>query len=145
MVAAGGGGELPKTQLSPRSRLVVRQCELSQDWSALRSFNGTSCLALAYIDALRARARAEGGIMSHYGLLPKGFADGGLGGSRDEFTNTLWTLAGLKAMGAAGEQQQIPQIARASDMYRELRAAFDHAASQQMRSYDGEFQYLPMR
>jgi hypothetical protein len=29
-------------------------------------------------------------------------------------------------------------------MYRELRAAFNVAASQQMRSYDGQFQYLPM-
>ena len=73
--------------------------------------------------------------MGRSGLLPKGFADGGLGGSRDEFTNTLWTLAGLKAIGAAGEQQKIPQIARATTMYRELRTAFNQAATQQMRSY----------
>jgi hypothetical protein len=142
-VVAGGGSEHYKDTAIAMFTLV-RQCELSQDWSALRKFQPNVVAALAYIDSLRARARAEGGIMGHYGLLPKGFADGGLGGSRDEFTNTLWTLAGLKAIGAAGEQQRIPQIARASGMYRELRAAFNLAASQQMRSYDGQFQYLPM-
>ncbi|HUV97103.1 MAG TPA: hypothetical protein VMV98_06500, partial [Acidobacteriaceae bacterium] len=142
-VVAGGGSEHYKDTAIAMFTLV-RQCELSQDWSALREFQPNVVAALAYIDSLRARARSEGGIMGHYGLLPKGFADGGLGGSRDEFTNTLWTLAGLKAIGAAGEQQQIPQIARASGMYRELLAAFNQAASQQMRSDDGQFQYLPM-
>jgi hypothetical protein len=142
-VIAGGGSEHYKDTAIAMFTLV-RQCELSQDWSALREFEPNVVAALAYIDALRARARAEGGVMGQYGLLPKGFADGGLGGSRDEFTNTLWTLAGLKAIGAAGEQQQIPQIARATEMYRELRTAFNNAASQQMRSYDGQFEYLPM-
>jgi len=142
-VVAGGGSEHYKDTAIAMFTLV-RQCELSQDWSALREFQPNVVAALDYIDSLRTRARAEGGIMGNYGLLPKGFADGGLGGSRDEFTNTLWTLAGLKAIGAAGEQQQIPQIARASGMYRELRAAFNQAASQQMRSDDGQFQYLPM-
>jgi hypothetical protein len=142
-VIAGGGSEHYKDTAIAMFTLV-RQCELSQDWSALREFQPNVVAALAYIDALRARARAEGGVMGHYGLLPKGFADGGLGGSRDEFTNTLWTLAGLKAIGAAGEQQKIPQIARATTMYRELRTAFNQAATQQMRSYDGQFEYLPM-
>ncbi|MES2220873.1 MAG: hypothetical protein V4587_07895, partial [Acidobacteriota bacterium] len=116
-VVAGGGSEHYKDTAIAMFTLV-RQCELSQDWSALREFQPNVETALAYIDSLRARARAEGGMMGRYGLLPKGFADGGLGGSRDEFTNTLWTLAGLKAIGAAGEQQQIPPIARASQMYR---------------------------
>lgn len=142
-VVAGGGSEHYKDTAIAMFTLV-RQCELSQDWSALREFQPNVVAALAYIDALRARSRAEGGTMGRYGLLPKGFADGGLGGSRDEFTNTLWTMAGLKAMGAAGEQQKMPQIARATDMYRELRAAFNVAAAQQMRSYRGKFQYLPM-
>ncbi|MHB1935705.1 MAG: hypothetical protein ACYCOR_03885 [Acidobacteriaceae bacterium] len=142
-VVAGGGSEHYKDTAIAMFTLV-RQCELSQDWSALHEFQPNVVSALAYIDSLRARARAEGGTMGRYGLLPKGFADGGLGGSRDEFTNTLWTMAGLKAIGAAGEEQQIPQIARASGMYRELRVAFNQAASQEMRSYGGKFQYLPM-
>lgn len=142
-VIAGGGSEHYKDTAIAMFTLV-RQCELSQDWSALREFQPNVVAALAYIDSLRARAQAEGGVMGRYGLLPKGFADGGLGGSRDEFTNTLWIMAGLKAIGAAGEQQRVPQIARATGMYRELRTAFNAAASQEIRSYHGKFQYLPM-
>ena len=77
---AGGGSEHYKDTAIAMFTLV-RQCELSQDWSALREFEPNVVAALAYIDALRARARAEGSVMGRYGLLPEGFADGGLGGS----------------------------------------------------------------
>lgn len=141
VVAAGGLEHYKDTAIAMFT--TARQCELAQDWSLLREFQPNIVQALDFIDALRARAKKEGSSLGKYGLLPKGFADGGFDGTKDEFTNTWWTLAGLKAIGAAGEQQNLPHIARASTMYKELRANFDAAAAQEMRSFDGKFSYLP--
>lgn len=142
-IVAGGGREHYK-DTAIAMFTVVRQCELGQDWSLLRELEPNIVAGIQFLDSLRARARAEGSALGKYGLLAKGFADGGFDGSRNEFTNTLWTMAGLKAMGAAGEQQGLPRIAYASQIYRELNSAFNQAASVEMRSYDGRFSYLPM-
>jgi hypothetical protein len=123
---------------------VVRECELSQDWSLLRELEPNIVAGIQFLDSLRARARAEGSALGKYGLLAKGFADGGFDGTRGEFTNTLWTMTGLKAIGTAGEQQGLPRLARVSQIHTELYSAFNQAASQEMRSYDGKFSYLPM-
>lgn len=141
-VVAGGGLEHYKDTAIAMFTLV-RQCELSQDWSLLREYKPNVVAALDFIDALRTRSHAEGGVLGRYGLLPKGFSDGGLGVGI-EVTNTLWTMAGLKAIGAAGEKQNIPEIARATRMYRDLYAGFNELPSTEMRSFDGKFQYLPM-
>lgn len=53
-------------------------------------------------------------------------------------------MVGLKTVGAAGEQQGMPHIARATTTYRELQAAFNECAAQEMRSFNGQFEYLPM-
>ncbi len=142
IVAAGGLEHYKDTAIAMFT--LVRQCELSQDWSLLHELEPNVVSAIQFLDSLRARARQEGSALGKYGLLPKGFADGGIRGTRDEFTNTLWTMAGLKAIGAAGEQQKLSKVAYASQLYRELYSAFNRAAPQEMRSFDGKFQYLPM-
>jgi hypothetical protein len=142
IVAAGGSEHYKDTAIAMFT--LVRQCELSQDWSLLRELEPNVVSAIQFLDSLRSRARLEGSSLGRYGLLPKGFADGGFDGSRDELTNTLWTMAGLKAIGAAGEQQKIPKVARATQLYRELYSAFNQAVPHEMRSYDNKFQYLPM-
>jgi hypothetical protein len=142
IVAAGGNEHYKDTAIAMFT--VVRQCELSQDWSLLRELEPNIVVGIKFLESLRARARAEGSALGKYGLLPKGFADGGFDGSRNELTNTLWTMAGLKAIGAAGEEQGLPSVADASRIYRELYAAFSQAALQEMRSYEGKFSYLPM-
>ena len=54
--------------------------------------------AVAFLAQVRERGqRAVNSPNGRYGLLVEGFADGGLAfGS--ELTNTVWTLAGLKAL-----------------------------------------------
>ena len=47
---------------------------------------------------MRDKGKNEDSANGRYGLLPRGFGDGGLGGLRSEFTNTLWAVAGLKAV-----------------------------------------------
>jgi hypothetical protein len=120
--AAGGSEHYKDTAIAMFT--LVRQCELSQNWSLLRELEPKVLSAIQFLDSLRSRARSEGSSLGRYGLLPKGFADGGFDGSRDELTNTLWTMAGLKAIGAAGEQQKIPKVAYATQLYRELYSAF---------------------
>lgn len=123
---------------------LVRQCELSQDWSLLHELEPNVVAGIQFLDSLRERARREGSALGGYGLLPRGFADGGFDGSREELTNTLWTLAGLKAICSAGRQQKLDEVAKAEQLFRELYAAFNEAAQREMRSYEGKFQYLPM-
>jgi hypothetical protein len=142
-IVAGGGLEHYKDTAIAMFTLV-RQCELSQDWTLLHAYKSHVAAALEFIESLRTRSRAEGGVMGRHGLLPKGFSDGGLG-IGIEFTNTLWTMAGLKAIGKAGERQHIPEIARATKIYRELYAGFNQAATDEMKSFRGKFEYLPMR
>jgi hypothetical protein len=142
IIAAGGPEHYKDTAIAMFT--LVRQCELSQDWSLLHELEPQVVHALEFIESLLARAKAENSALGRYGLLPRGFADGGFDGSREELTNTIWTLAGLKAIAAAGAAQKIPRIAEASDLYQQLSSAFQTAARQEMRDYDGRFRYLPM-
>jgi hypothetical protein len=142
-VIAGGGLEHWKDTAIPLLTLV-RQCELSQDWSLLRELEPQVLKALGFLRSLQARAKAEGSALGRYGLLPRGMADGGIAGPYDELTNTVWTLAGLKAMAEAAEQQKMEGLKDARTFYTELSAAFLNAAAQEMRRHEGGFDYLPM-
>ena len=143
-VLAGGGAEHWKDTAIAMFTLV-RQCELSQDWSVARELEPQVLRAIEFIDGLRTRARTEGSVLGRYGLLARGFADGGIDGAREELTNTVWTLAGLKAVSECGVKSGIASFAKAGAIYRELYDAFMTAARAQMRVYpEGNFSYLPM-
>jgi hypothetical protein len=93
---------------------------------------------------LRDKARTDGSVNGRYGLLAPGFGDGGLGGVHSEFTNTLWVLAGLKAVTEATERLNLPDPASAKQFHAELRSAFFAAAHQEMRHHPAGFDYLPV-
>jgi len=142
-VFAGGGREHWK-DTGIAMFTLARQAELSQDWSYFREMQPNVLRAVNFLMSLRDKARSDGSINGHYGLLAPGFGDGGLGGIRSEFTNTLWVLAGLKAITEATERQGLPALGGAKQFYEELRAAFSAAARQEMRRYPEGFDYLPM-
>jgi hypothetical protein len=123
---------------------LVRQAELSQDWGYFRSMQFNVARAVKFLLDLRDKARTDGSVNGHYGLLPPGFGDGGLGGIHSEFTNTLWVLAGLKAVTEATELLGLPDPRGAKQFYAELRADFVSAARQEMRRHTDGFDYLPM-
>ncbi|MGO9272590.1 MAG: hypothetical protein ACLQOO_20545 [Terriglobia bacterium] len=123
---------------------LVRQAELSQDWSYFRKMQPNVLRAVKFLVGLRDKARSEGGVMGGYGLLPRGFGDGGLAGLRSEFTNTVWVLAGLKAVIAAADRLGVSGFEETKKFYGELRSAFFAAAQQEMRQHPGGFSYLPM-
>jgi hypothetical protein len=142
-VFAGAGREHWKDTGIPLFTLV-RQAELSQDWSYFRSMQPNVARAIRFLQARRDEAKAGGSVNGRYGLLAPGFGDGGLKGIHSEFTNTLWVLAGLKAVIDALELLGLPDPAGATQFYAELRTAFFAAARQEMRRHPDGFDYLPM-
>jgi hypothetical protein len=142
VVASGGKEHWKDTAIAIFT--LVRQCELSQDWSLLRELSPQVVRAIAFLRSLQAEAVRQDSALGRYGLLAKGFADGRIGGVRDEFTNTLWALAGLKAIAQAAEQQKIDSLSDARPFYDQLNAAFLNAAPNEMRRHETRFDYLPM-
>ncbi len=142
IVASGGKEHWKDTAIAMFT--LVRQCELGQDWSLLHELSPQVAHAIAFLRSLQAEAIKQNSALGRYGLIAKGFADGGIGGVRDEFTNSLWVLAGLKAVAEAAEQQKIDSLSDARLFYNQLDAAFQKAAPNEMRRYDTGFEYLPM-
>ena len=142
-VIAGSGGEHWKDTAIAMYTLV-RQCELKQDWSLFRELEPNVLHAIEFLIGLRDKARAGDSTNGHYGLLAPGFADGGIDGVRSEFTNTVWTLAGLRAVASAGEQLGMTSMQKAAEFYRELYAALQGAAKKEMVHSPLGFEYLPM-
>jgi len=123
---------------------LVRQCELKQDWSFFRDLEPNVRKAVEFLIGIRDRAKAGSSTNGKYGLLAPGFADGGIDGVRSEFTNTVWTLAGLKAVSEAAERLGMESLREARKFYDELRAAFVAAARREMVKHPQGFEYLPM-
>lgn len=142
-IVAGGGGEHWKDTAIAMFTLV-RQCELKQDWQLLKDLEPNIRHAIEFLRKLRDDARASSSLNGRYGLLAPGFADGGIGGIRSEFTNTVWTLAGLKAVADAADRLNLNSLQLARIFYDELRAAFLAAAKKEMVRHPDGFEYLPM-
>lgn len=142
-IIAGGGGEHWKDTAIAMFTLV-RACELKDDWSLLRELSDQVELGIRFLIKLRDDARRGNSTNGRYGLLAPGFADGGIVDVRSEFSNTLWVLAGLRAVMRCNERLKIPKLDIAASFYRELRAAFDRAARQEMVSDPRGFSYLPI-
>ncbi|MGA2329809.1 MAG: hypothetical protein ABSH05_26460 [Bryobacteraceae bacterium] len=124
---------------------MVRQAELSQDWAYVRQMQSNLLRGAGFLRDIRDKARQEGSANGRYGLLARGFGDGGIGGGvRDEFTNTVWALAGLRATTEAADRLELTGFADAKQFYRELRDSFFDCARRQMRRHSGGFEYLPM-
>lgn len=142
-IFAGGGREHWK-DTGIAMFTLVRQAELGQDWSYFRHMQSNIQRAVQFLVSLRDQARRGNSVNGRYGLLAPGFGDGGLGGVRSEFTNTLWVLAGLKAVIRAANHLELPGFDPARQFYKELRASFFVAARREMRRHPDGFMYLPM-
>jgi hypothetical protein len=140
--ASAGGGMWKDTGIALFT--LVRQAELSQDWSYFRSMQPNVARAVKFLESKRDEARTDGSVNGRYGLLAPGVGDGGLGGTHSEFTNTVWVLAGLKAITEATEALGLPDPAGAKQFYVELRSACVAAAQKEMRLHPDGFKYLPM-
>jgi len=142
VIAESGGEHWKDTAIAMFT--LVRQCELKQDWTFFRELEPNVVHAIDFLISLRDKARSGPSINGRYGLLAPGFADGGIGGVRSEFTNTAWTLAALRAVADAADQLKMSSLARARTFFRELYEAFQRMARQEMVRHSAGFEYLPM-
>jgi hypothetical protein len=142
-IIAGSGGEHWKDTAIAMFTLV-RQCELKQDWTFFRDLEPNLLRALDFLIKLRDQAIEGPSTNGHYGLLAPGFADGGIGGVHSEFTNTVWTLAALRAVADAAAQLKMSSLAKAGEFFRELYAAFQQMATREIVRHPAGFDYLPM-
>lgn len=141
VIAESGGEHWKDTAIAMFT--LVRQCELKQDWTFFRDLEPNVVHALDFLISLRDQARSGPSINGRYGLLAPGFADGGIGGVRSEFTNTVWTLAALRAVANAADRLNMPSLARAGQFFRELYDAFQQMAKREMVRHPAGFEYLP--
>ncbi len=123
---------------------MVRQAELSQDWRYFRSMQPSLARAIKFVEARRDEAKTDGSANGRYGLLAPGAGDGGLDDIHSEFTNTIWVLAGLKAVTEATDRLGLPDPAGAKQFYGELHSALLAAARKEMRRHPDGFEYMPM-
>jgi hypothetical protein len=142
IIAESGGEHWKDTAIAMFT--LVRQCELKQDWTFFRDLEPNVVHALDFLISLRDQARSGSSINGRYGLLAPGFADGGIGGVRSEFTNTVWTLAALRAVADAADQRNMLSLSRARKFFNELYEAFQQMARREMVRHPAGFEYLPM-
>ena len=142
VIAESGGEHWKDTAIAMFT--LVRQCELKQDWTFFHELEPNVVHALDFLIGLRDQARSGPSINGRYGLLAPGFADGGIGGVRSEFTNTVWTLAALRAVADAADQLKMPSLSRARRFFNELYEAFQQMARREMVRHPAGFEYLPM-
>jgi hypothetical protein len=142
IIASGGKEHWKDTAIAMFT--LVRACELKQNWDLLRQLAPNVGHAIEFLIGLRDEARKGDSPNGSYGLLAPGFPDGGIGGVCYEFTNTLWTLAGLRAIARVNEKMRLPDLDRAAGFYQELRSAFAAAARDQAVEDPRGFTYLPM-
>lgn len=142
VIAESGGEHWKDTAIAMFT--LVRQCELKQDWTFFRDLEPNVVRALDFLISLRDKARCGPSTNGRYGLLAPGFADGGIGGVRSEFTNTVWTLAALRAVARAASRLNMSSLAKAGEFFHQLYEAFQQMAKREMVRHPAGFEYLPM-
>lgn len=124
---------------------LVRQCELLGDDRRLREVWPIVRGAVGYIEGLRAQAYALPPDNPAHRLMPPAFGDGGLAGDRPEYTTTLWTLVGLRAIAAAAERLgYADDAAHFASVYESLMEDFRASAARTMQTLPDGSTYLPM-
>jgi hypothetical protein len=123
---------------------VTRHARLTGDKDWLREVWPKLERAFAFILRLRQQASKDPKAL-HYGLIPPGYPDGGLGGSLSEYSNVYWTLAGMRAaIGAAQWLDKTDEAAQWQREYDDFYAAFRQAAQRDMRVDAHGNKYLPI-
>lgn len=98
-----------------------------------------------WIQAMREQA-TEDPDAPNYGLMPAALSDGGVGGIVPEYTTVYWSLLGLRsAIDAAHWLGKTEQAIAWQAAYADFRAAFQRAASRDMRPDEHGNWFLPIR
>jgi hypothetical protein len=124
--------------------MLIRQAELSQDWTYFNELYPDAMRAMNYLVDLRNKGLGDGSLNGQYGLLPRGFGDSGIGGITSEYTNSLWTLIMLRAFLEVAEKLQLQRQAAIREFYTEMRQSFFTSFKDEKRRHPNGFDYVPM-
>ncbi len=141
---SGGAGEAHWKDTAAAIYMLIRQAELTQDWTYFNELYPDAMRGMKYLVSLRNNGVNEKTSNAAYGLLPRGFGDSGIGGIRSEFTNTAWTLIMLRAFLELADKLVLQRASEVREFYTELRQAFFEAAKAELRKDPRGFSYLPM-
>lgn len=122
----------------------VRHALLTQDKAWLRSVWPRLSRTVDFIRELRQRSYQNDTPLDD-GLIPPGYIDGGLNGGTDqpEYSNTVWNLAGLKAMIDAAHWINAKNDARRwQTEYDDFYTTFQRAAQRDLTTDDFGNRYL---
>lgn len=141
---SAGAGETHWKDTAVAVYALIRQAELSQNWDYFSEMYPDAFEAIYALRDLVLKAKGDGSTNGSYGLLPRGFGDSGIGGVRDEYTNTLWTLIATKALHETAKRLQVPKVVELDSFFGELWFAFKASTKKEMKKHPGGFSYLPM-
>lgn len=124
---------------------LVRQAELSGDRKTLDSRWPIIMNAIEFMRGLRRQAKTLDPSADEYGLMPKAYPDGGIGGIRGEYLTTLWTLAGFNLVTRAARWLgKETDASRVQGDFDSLMADFRAHAKRNMRTLPDGTPYLRM-
>lgn len=123
----------------------LRHAQLTQDKAWLAAQWPRLVMAAEYIRHLRRVTHWNDNPLDD-GLIPPGFADGGIWGTHAEYTNVYWNLVGLRALVTAAkwlgkEQDAATWQAELDDFMRSFRRAAERDAKVDSQGN----RYLPIR
>ena len=122
---------------------LIRQAELSGDRQTLVERWPIIQNAIRFIRGLRQQAKGLDPSAVEFGLMPKAYPDGGIGGIRAEYLTTLWTLAGFKlVVRAARWLGKAADAAAVQEDFNRLMADFRVHAHRNMRKLADGTPYL---
>lgn len=123
---SGPGGVGFSKKCGLRLWMIRRHYELTGDREWLKHMWSRVVRDVNQIAEYRKMTRDDPN-QANFGLMPRGFGDGGLGGEHREYTNVYWTLAGLKAAIAMAQDQQSPEVEAWRAEYNDYWSAFERA------------------
>ncbi|MBI5476907.1 MAG: hypothetical protein HY964_09255 [Ignavibacteriales bacterium] len=139
-----GAGEAHWKDTAVAVYALIRQAELSQNWDYFHEIYPDAHQAMIALRELVKKSKDDGSLNGKYGLLPKGFGDSGIGGIREEYTNTLWTIIAAKAISETAERLKMPKTLDLKEFYGELWFPFIESTKTELKTHPKGFKYLPM-
>ena len=123
--------------------MICRHYQLTGDQAWLQRMWPRVEREVHQIIAYRKMTRSDP-AQANFGLMPRGFGDGGLDGVHREYTNVYWTLAGLRAAIDLAQKLDRPTASAWKTEYQDYWKAFDKARQRDKLTDTAGHVYVPV-
>lgn len=139
----GPGGVQFSKKAGLRLWMIWRHAQLTGDRAWLERIWPKVEAEVRRIQEYREMTRSDPD-QANFGLMPRGFGDGGLGGVHREYTNVYWTLAGLRAAVDMADWLGRPDRVAWREEYDDYWRAFDRARRRDQKVDSAGNTYVPV-